>query len=124
MALTTPTQPILLKHDCRSDDEMFGQGGGAGEKAANGKKASAMEVDDSEDDEKENSAVIPAKVSMFPFAKVLPSLLPFILPLLTHATYDTAACSPREVKKGIKRCLRPATPSSAMVAREGPADSF
>ncbi|CAM9132058.1 unnamed protein product [Laminaria digitata] len=39
---------------------MFGEGDGAGEKAANG-KANAMEVDDGEDDDKENSSADPAK---------------------------------------------------------------
>lgn len=52
----------LLTHGCRSDDEMFGEGGGPGEKAANG-KAKAMEVDGDEDDEKENSAASLPKVS-------------------------------------------------------------
>eukprot|EP00904_Undaria_pinnatifida_P000403 jgi/Undpi1/10363/HiC_scaffold_29.g12813.m1 len=40
-----------------SDDEMFGEGGGTDEKAANGKangKASAMEVDEDEENDKEN----------------------------------------------------------------------
>ena len=80
----------LLKHDCRSDDEMFGEGDGAGEKAANG-KADAMEVEDGEDDEKENSPASPAKVSILPGCllssrrcKRYPHVLPLLaLPLLS-----------------------------------------
>lgn len=65
----------LLKHDGRSDDEMFGEGDGESEKAASG-EANGMEVEDGEDDEKENSPASPAKVpilsSILTWASIIP----------------------------------------------------
>lgn len=93
----------LLKHGCRSDDEMFGEGDGAGEKAANG-KANAMEVDDGEDDDKENSSAGPAKVFTICVGKK--STRALVLFLRALAVYHTTASARHEVKRETKRCLR------------------